>query len=111
MKEETSYNKFQYSEFVGEKGQLVFRADTWDELLGMLMDAGITLPTLGAGIPKPPAIPQAEEPPHPAVQPINFPTVCMTCKQPATQRSGVSKTGKPYNGIFCTVNKNHVTWL
>ncbi len=38
------YNSFQYSEFIGEKGQLVFRADTYAELVNQCAQAGIILP-------------------------------------------------------------------
>ena len=36
---------------------------------------------------------------------------CETCGAPAQEKSGTSKSGKPYHGIFCTVNKDHVRWL
>ena len=37
--------------------------------------------------------------------------VCLTCGQPAEMKSGVSKAGKPWKGIFCTADKQHVQWL
>ncbi len=64
---EINYNKFQYSEFVGEKGQLVFRADTYAELVAQCAEAGIVL--LVKTI-QPPAMarPVQADPPHPAAQ-------------------------------------------
>ena len=36
---------------------------------------------------------------------------CQICGAPATQKSGVSKqTGKPWRGMFCSADKNHVQW-
>jgi hypothetical protein len=44
---------------------------------------------------------------------INYATTCMTCKAPATQRSGTSRTtGKDWNAVFCsTEDKSHTKWL
>lgn len=37
---------------------------------------------------------------------------CETCGQPATIKTGVSaKTGKPWRGAFCTVDRGHVKWM
>lgn len=38
--------------------------------------------------------------------------VCDFCGQPAVEREGVSKAGKPYHGIFCSSeDKNHTKWI
>ncbi len=36
---------------------------------------------------------------------------CKTCGGEAELRSGVSSKGKPYKGIFCLEEKDHVSWL
>lgn len=37
---------------------------------------------------------------------------CATCGAEAVERKGVSKSGKPYHGIFCsTQNGTHTEWL
>jgi len=36
---------------------------------------------------------------------------CDFCKAKAIMKSGKSKTGKDWKGVFCTQNKEHVTWL
>lgn len=36
---------------------------------------------------------------------------CPVCGEPAIEKSGVTKTGKSYHGIFCTQDKAHVQWL
>lgn len=39
-------------------------------------------------------------------------TACEVCGQPATERKGTTKTGKPYHGVFCsTEDKSHTRWL
>lgn len=37
--------------------------------------------------------------------------LCATCKAPATHKTGIGKTGKPWSAIFCSLDKKHVTWL
>ena len=38
--------------------------------------------------------------------------VCEECGSPAQEKSGTSKAGKPYHGLFCTnENCKHVKWL
>ena len=37
---------------------------------------------------------------------------CGVCGALATQKSGISKANKPYNGIFCsTKDSSHTVWL
>ncbi len=37
---------------------------------------------------------------------------CAKCGAPAIDKRGVSKTGKPYRGIFCTTeDRTHTRWL
>lgn len=37
---------------------------------------------------------------------------CAACKQPAFEKKGINKAGKPYHGIFCsTEDKTHTQWL
>uniref|UniRef100_A0A6M3JGC9 Uncharacterized protein n=1 Tax=viral metagenome TaxID=1070528 RepID=A0A6M3JGC9_9ZZZZ len=37
---------------------------------------------------------------------------CEACGEPAIERKGIGKTGKPYHGIFCTSeNKSHTRWI
>lgn len=39
-------------------------------------------------------------------------TECAVCGEPATEKKGRSKTGKPYHGIFCsTEDRSHTRWL
>jgi hypothetical protein len=46
-------------------------------------------------------------------QPITDSTqyTCEKCGEPADYKVGTSKTGNPYRGIFCSVDRDHVTWL
>ena len=37
--------------------------------------------------------------------------VCSICGSPAELKSGVSKTGKAWKGVFCSVDKEHVKWI
>ena len=38
--------------------------------------------------------------------------VCEVCGEPATERRGTTKGGKPYHGIFCsTEDRSHTRWL
>jgi len=38
--------------------------------------------------------------------------VCNECGAEANYKEGISKkTGKPYKGIFCTANRDHIKWL
>lgn len=119
MKLDQAYNRFQYSEFIGEKGQLVFRADTYAELVAQCKEAGIQLPHAGTHtttVAQPPYPSLDQEPPHPAEQqaPQPFATRCMIvgCTAPAEQRHGISKkNGKPWNGVFCSVDKEHVKFI
>lgn len=38
--------------------------------------------------------------------------ICEVCGQPATEKKGTSKSGKPYHGIFCSSeDKSHTRWL
>lgn len=38
--------------------------------------------------------------------------ICEVCGKPATERKGVTKSGKSYHGIFCsTDDKSHTRWL
>lgn len=39
------------------------------------------------------------------------PMLCNTCGQPAVIKSGMSKKGKAWKGIFCSADKEHVQWL
>src|SRR3990167_5330380 len=36
--------------------------------------------------------------------------VCPTCGADADYKEGISKTGKPWKGIFCKETKEHVAW-
>ncbi|HZX14957.1 MAG TPA: hypothetical protein VFF49_11235 [Thermodesulfobacteriota bacterium] len=36
--------------------------------------------------------------------------VCATCGADADYKEGISKTGKPWRGIFCKETKEHVAW-
>jgi hypothetical protein len=39
-------------------------------------------------------------------------TTCATCGAPATEREGISKTGKHFHAVFCsTEDKSHTKWL
>lgn len=39
-------------------------------------------------------------------------TICSTCGLPAIEKDGISKSGKPYHGIFCSSeDKSHTQWL
>jgi hypothetical protein len=39
-------------------------------------------------------------------------TTCAVCDLDASEIRGISKTGKPYHGIFCiTERKDHTKWL
>lgn len=35
---------------------------------------------------------------------------CHICQAPANRKSGTSLKGKPYQGIFCTANREHIQW-
>lgn len=35
---------------------------------------------------------------------------CQTCGAEADFKEGTSKQGKPYKGVFCRANKDHVEW-
>jgi hypothetical protein len=57
--------------------------------------------------------------PHPALQKAQAiretrqegELTCATCGAPATVKSGVSaKTGKPWSGVFCSADREHVKW-
>ncbi len=38
--------------------------------------------------------------------------LCEVCGQPAIERKGTTKGGKPYHGVFCTTDdKSHTRWL
>lgn len=38
--------------------------------------------------------------------------VCETCGAKATMKNGISqKSGKPWRGVFCSIDKKHVKWL
>ena len=38
--------------------------------------------------------------------------ICSVCGRPAKERQGVTKSGKPYHGIFCSSgDKTHTLWL
>ncbi len=111
------YPKFQYSEFIRtstQDGQFVVRADSIEEFKKNLAEIREALKdqrnsdgTMNTGR-------EFETPPHPAEQPQGFQTKCMVigCKADAIQRHGISKkNGKPYNAVFCSVNKDHVKFL
>lgn len=36
---------------------------------------------------------------------------CPTCGSPADFKVGTSKAGKPYRGLFCVENREHVKWM
>lgn len=36
---------------------------------------------------------------------------CKECGAPATFKSGKSSKGKPWKGVFCSKDSEHVTWL
>lgn len=36
---------------------------------------------------------------------------CETCGSLAYLKTGVSKAGNPYTGVFCSENREHVTWI
>jgi len=36
---------------------------------------------------------------------------CSICGKPALEKSGISKTGKSWKGIFCNEDKEHVQWI
>lgn len=65
-----------------------------------MVKAGVTE---DKGKPSTPAEPVQEE---------SSQTTCDKCGAPATDRSGTSKTGRAYHGIFCsTGERSHVRWL
>lgn len=100
-----TYNKLQWSVFVknGRDQQYVVRADTIDELKKLRNEV---LAIVGEDtIENQPTVK-----PAPTIQPSQI--GCATCGAPATRKSGVSKAGKPYNGVFCsTEDKTHTVWL
>lgn len=112
MNEEKGYPKFQWSIFVknGKEQQFVIRADTIEEfkqakqdILSLIGEAVVT------DIPK---VQIAGSVTRTSGQPGDNGMYCMTCKKPATQKQGVSKSGKPYNAIFCsTEDRSHTKWL
>ncbi len=86
-----SYPKYQYSVFMknGRDEQLVIRANTFEELIELKKNIDVILEK------------------HAPAQGL----VCKTCGAPAEERSGTSKAGKPWHGIFCSKTKEHVKWL
>lgn len=104
------FNKYQYSEFAGAQGQFVVRTNDRAEFEAMLKDFD-NLKQLVSQRPATNEIVRipVEEAPHPAtVFPVDTRNKCPECGAQAQQRSGVSKTtGKPYNGMFCTANREH----
>lgn len=96
------YPKYQYSVFLknGRDEQVVIRANDFKEFLELKANVNKILEKVEQRVETPAATTNSNG--------MN----CMTCGQPAVQRQGVSKAGKPYNGIFClTDNKSHTKWL
>ena len=48
---------------------------------------------------------------HEEVKPAVQTMVCSTCGQLAELKSGISKTGKKWSGVFCSEDKTHVRWI
>lgn len=58
----------------------------------------------------PASVPNAQPAPQ-AAAPQGMPgTVCSTCGSTAQFKQGTNKQGKPYKGIFCDANRDHVEW-
>lgn len=92
-----TYNKYQYSLFTGEnrEGQLVFRADTYEELILQCLEAGIILPTKKVAVTQP----QVQQIAQPTPEQVNAPAgkslgLCSKCGAEMVRNP---KTGK----IFC----------
>ncbi len=113
MEEQTGYPRYQWSIFVknGKDQQFVVRANDITEFKQLLSDVKaligeeIVNPTQVAPVVAPQAVVLA-----PAAHAAGL--ACNTCGQPATQKSGTNKNGKPYNAIFCSSeNRTHNVWL
>lgn len=94
-----TYNKFQYSEFIGEKGQLVFRADTYEELMHQCLEAGIILPTKRVAVSQP----QVQQIAQPTPEQVSAPAEkslgrCSKCGADMVHNP---KTGKNFCKLKC----------
>ena len=112
MEDKINYPKFQWSVFVknGRDQQYVVRADTAEELFAGQKDI---LAKIGEeAVTHKPTVPYTSVPELDEAPMKPFATTCKTCKAVATQKSGISKTGKPYNAIFCSSeDRSHTVWL
>lgn len=99
--EETTYPKYQWSYFINGKRdeQVVVRAFHVEELKNSIEAVKKLFP---------------EEPTAEPSKPLEATATGYACKQcgsPTVFKQGTSKAGKPWRGYFCTVEKDHVSWL
>ncbi len=103
---DNQFNRFQYSEFTGEKGQLVFRADTYDELVAYCGEAGITLPRkqIVTQQPQSPATTPASPISKPISKPMSVGEFEQKCEKCGSKKI-LSKKGNMVCSDFCWTKK------
>lgn len=112
--------KMQWSQFVGDGGQVVVRADDAEEFASLyvkmreFMESNDLKPSdKGGKMASAPTMPLpirsvAEQ----LDEKLGGTYKCQTCGETAEVKSGTSKAGKPYKGAFCTANREHTPqWL
>ena len=109
--EDKAYPKFQWSIFVknGRDQQFVVRANDVEEFAKLIREAkGM----IGEEIVNPTPVAATPTVVTPEVRVNTAGMFCMTCKAPAEQKSGIAKTGRPYNAIFCSSkDSTHTKWI
>ena len=104
--DDKGYPRFQFSVFDknGHDGQWVVGGDDWEQFL---LDKEAVMELVKENEEK------HTDPIMAATAQVPAPNglVCKVCGQPADFKSGTSKAGKPWKGVFCKSNKEHVTWL
>jgi len=91
-----SYPKYQYSIFLkGAKDeQLVIRADDWDEFIELKKNADAIITK----------VEKVEDKPH-------LKAKCKECGEDMIYKTGLSKTNKPWKGLFCPNREHPPIWL
>ncbi len=118
---ETNFPKFQWSRFTKDHSvQLVVRCDNLEEFHTGIGEATEMIDmydvALEASKPSqsPPTATTATQGATPATSQYSCKFVLpdgSVCNAPAELKSGVSKAGKSWRGIFCSANQEHVTWV
>lgn len=133
-KDEKGFPRFQWSLFTNDRqGQVVVRADSYDEFVDLYgkMQTFITAEKLVGPAAKTVNAAQTDADPEWIRQEMTSNKEidesvaesekgtsagnrwkCETCGEDAAFRSGVSeKSGKKWQGVFCTANREHVKWM